>query len=282
MYAEINGVKIYYETAGEGEQVIMTFHGGPGIGDGDDNKGMFKSFHDDYRLIYFDQRGNGRSDDAIDSSYTHEQIIDDADCLRDYLGVDKMVISGGSYGGILGMEYALKYPDRVTKMILRGTAASNELQQYAFENALKADLPGINEKMLQNLFYGHMKSDEDLKEHFALIYPLYSKKHDLEKARKLFERKKFRHRTHNAFFRHAFPQYDIRDRLKDISVPTLILVGRHDWITPLHFAEELARGIPRAKLEIFEEAGHSINADMPDKFHDVVRKFLIEGIHGSQ
>lgn len=274
MYVELNGVKTYYEVEGQGHRAVMTLHGGPGIGDGNDNKGMFKPLHDEFLIVYFDQRGNGRSDDADPSTYTHEQIVEDTEALRVHLGLESFALSGGSYGGMLAMEYALRYPERVDRMVLRGTAASNALQQYAFENALKADLEGVNEEMLHNLFYGHMTSDDDLKEHFARIYPLYSRKYTPEKAAKLFQRKKFRYRTHNAFFRHAFPAYDIRDRLKDIRTPTLILAGRHDWITPLEFARELADGIPGARLEVFEDAGHSINSDMPEKFQDVVRRFL--------
>ena len=274
MIAKINNSNLYYDVAGEGDLTVMTLHGGPGIGDGDDNRNMFKVLQDDFRFVYFDQRGNGRSDDAPVKTYTHEQMVEDTEALRKHLGIEKMALSGGSYGGMLAMEYVLAYPERVSRMVLRGTAASNELQEYAFQNALEADLPGINREMLKNLFYGYMKDDDDLKNHFAMIYPLYSRKYTPEKAKKLFERKKFRHKTHNAFFRNAFPVFDIRSKLKDIKVPTLILAGRHDWITPLRFARELADGIPGARLEIFEEAGHSINSDMPEKFKSVVREFF--------
>lgn len=274
MFQQINGVRTHLEIVGEGQPTVITLHGGPGIGDGDDNKNMFKGLHDRFRFVYFDQRGNGRSDDADPCTYTHDQIVEDTETIRDFIGEDKVILSGGSYGGILAMEYALKYPDRVAGMILRGTAASSELQMYAFKNALQADLPGINEQMLRNLFFGHMQDDEDLKTHFSYIYPLYSKKYTPEKAKKLFERKQFRSKTHNAFFQHAFPRYDIRNRLGDIVAPTLILAGKHDWITPLRFAQELADGIPGAELVVFEEAGHSINSDMPEKFQRVVKEFL--------
>jgi proline iminopeptidase len=276
MYANINGNRMYYEVAGKGSITVMTLHGGPGIGDGGDNKNMFTPLEDEFTFVYFDQRGNGKSDDADPTTYTHTQIVDDTEALRLYLGIDSIALSGGSYGGMLAMEYALAYPENLTHMILRGTAASNELQTYAFENALHADLPGVSRSMLEKLFYGHMTSDEDLRDHFAMIYPLYSRKYTPEKAKKLFERKAFRHLTHNAFFQQAFPAYDIRAKLNDIRVKTLIMAGRHDWITPMKFAEELRDGIPNARLEVFEDAGHSINADMKEKFQSVVRDFLRE------
>ncbi|MBN1551143.1 alpha/beta hydrolase [bacterium] len=274
MEAVINGVNIYYEVCGQGKPVVMTLHGGPGIGDGDDNKKMFAPLESEFTFIYFDQRGNGRSDEADPSTYTHQQIVEDTEVLRKHLKIEKMALSGGSYGGMLAMEYALQYPDNISHMILRGTAASNELQTYAFENALHANLPNVNRTMLKNLFFGRMKSNEDLIDHFAKIYPLYSRTYSPEKAKKLFERKIFHYKTHNAFFQKAFPAYDIRHRLGNIKVKTLILAGRHDWITPLRFAEELKNGIPNATLVIFEDAGHSINSDMPEKFQRETRKFL--------
>lgn len=273
MFIEINGTRLYVETAGEGEPVL-TLHGGPGIGDRGDNKKMFEPLEGSYRILYYDQRGNGRSDDAPEETYTHAQYVADAEALRAHFGLERMFLSGGSYGGIIGLEYALVHPERLRAMILRGTAASRALQDAALENALKADLPGVTREMLENLFFGRMKDDDDLREHFAKIFPLYTKKFDPEKMKEVFGRKRFRARTHNAFFQKAFPAYDIRDRLEEIETPTLILAGRHDWITPLRFAEELAAGLKNVKLVIFENAGHSIHSDDPENFRAQTRAFL--------
>jgi len=273
MWADINGTRLYVEEAGEGKPVL-TLHGGPGIGDLGDNKKMFEPMEGEYRFVYFDERGNGQSDDAPIETYTHEQYVADAEALRLHLDLGPIALSGGSYGGIIAMEYALRHPEPLTHMILRGTAASFELQDAALANALEAGLPGVDRDMLENLFFGRMKDDDDLKEHFAKILPLYSTKHDPDKVKALLARKRFRARTHNAFFRDAFPKYDIRDRLHEIEVPTLILAGKHDWITPLKFAEELADHLPNVKLVVFEDAGHSINSDQPEKFRAVTREFL--------
>lgn len=270
---KVNGTELYYEIAGEGK-TVLTMHGGPGIGDHGDNKKMFTRLEDEFKFVYYDQRGNGKSMHNDPSTYTHDVFVEDADQLRQALDLGTVALSGGSYGGILALEYALKYPGQISHMVLRGTAASFELQQAAFTNALASDLPGVNAEMLENLFYGRMKDDDDLRDHFAKIYPLYSKTYTPEKGKELFARKKFWAATHNAFFSEAFPNYDIRDRLHEITVPTLILAGRHDWITPLKFAQELADNIPSAELIIFENAGHSIHSDEPDKFYSVTREFL--------
>ena len=184
MNIEINGAQLYYEIAGEGKNVL-TLHGGPGIGDLGDNKKMFTALENNYRFVYYDQRGNGKSDEVDPETYTHEQYVADAETLRQKLELGKCVLSGGSYGGIIALEYALKYQDNLTHMILRGTAASRELQDAALENALAANLPGVDKVMLENLFFGRMKDDDDLRHHFAQIMPLYSTTYNPEKGKEL-------------------------------------------------------------------------------------------------
>ncbi|MFC1849183.1 alpha/beta fold hydrolase [candidate division CSSED10-310 bacterium] len=273
MFITINGAKIYYVIAGQGKPVL-TLHGGPGIGDMGDNKKMFSSIEDKFKFIYYDQRGNGLSEQSDPETYTHEQYVHDAESLRQNLGFAKLALSGGSYGGIIALEYALRFPDSLTCMVLRGTAASYALQQAAFDNALQKDIPGVDQSLLEDLFFGRMKDDEDLKNKFLKIYPLYSLNYDPDKVKEFVARKKFVAATHNAFFTREFPRYDIRDRLGEISTPTLIMAGRYDWITPLKFARELKAGIPNSHLEIFENAGHSIHSDEPEKFYKVVNEYL--------
>jgi proline iminopeptidase len=89
----------------------------------------------------------------------------------------------------------------------------------------------------------------------------------------------FRAETHNAAFSTAVPAYDLRDRLHEIRVPTLIVVGRHDWITPVEASEEMAAGIPGAELVIFEHSGHSPQLEESERFLAVVRDFLTR--HGA-
>jgi len=68
--------------------------------------------------------------------------------------------------------------------------------------------------------------------------------------------------------------YDLKPHLPSIRVPTLIIVGRHDWITPVECSEEIHRLIPNSRLEIFENSGHSPQLEEPERFQQVVREFL--------
>jgi pimeloyl-ACP methyl ester carboxylesterase len=74
--------------------------------------------------------------------------------------------------------------------------------------------------------------------------------------------------------RDVIPAYDVRPRLAEITTPTLVLGGRHDWVTPYGESEIIAAGIPNSELVIFEESGHLPFVEEPDRFMQVVRRFM--------
>ena len=272
--ARINGVELVYEVFGEGVP-LLTLHGGPGLGSRAGDRETFLPFTElGMKLVCFDQRGSGESEGA--PPYSHEQWVADIEGLRQHLGLGKMVLAGGSYGGHLALEYALRYPENLYALILRDTAASNRYQEKAIQTALARNLPGVDREMLARLFAGQVRDDEDFRACYAAILPLYDYDHDPERARAKLERIRFRHETHNWAFSRNQPQFDLTNRLPEIQVPTLVICGRHDWITPLEASEEIARLIPKARLVVFERSGHSPQVEEPETFRQVVRDFLLE------
>src|SRR5690606_17681021 len=90
----------------------------------------------------------------------------------------------------------------------------------------------------------------------------------------------FHYETHNWAFARNLPGWDLRPRLGDIRVPTLIVHGRHDWIVDVERAHELAAGIPDARLHIFENCGHSPQLEDQPRFLALVRAFIEEVLAG--
>lgn len=80
--------------------------------------------------------------------------------------------------------------------------------------------------------------------------------------------------TQNFAFAHNMPKFDVRSRLKEIIVPTLVIVGKHDLITPVAFSEEIANEIPKSELTIFEYSGHNPGQDEPEAFQQRIHEFL--------
>jgi proline iminopeptidase len=273
MIIPINGADLYVDVQGEGSGIIA-HHGGPGMGSHANDKTAFAPLSDTFQVISFDARGSGRS--AQVPPYTHAQWVADLDALRAHFGFETFIMTGGSYGGYIALEYTLAHPERVSHLILRDTAASHKFESQAKATALarSKEFPDINQTDLNRIFAGQMESDEDFKRTFATIAPLYAANYDPEKTTRWVETIRFHAETHNYAFSQNIPHFDLTSRLSEIKVPTLIVVGRHDWITPLEASEELAAGIPGAELVIFENSGHSPQQEEHERFIQVVREFL--------
>jgi len=273
MFVEVNGVELFVDIQGEGKPIIA-HHGGPGMGSHANAKAAFAPLADQFQVVSFDARGSGQS--SLTPPFTHEQWVADLDALREHLGFDSFIMTGGSYGGYMALEYTLAHPERVTHLVLRDTAASHRFEGKAKATALARaqEFPGINEPDLNRIFAGQMESDEDFRDVFANIAPLYDANYDPERTAAWVEKIMFHADTHNYAFSQNIPNFDLTSRLSEIKVPTLVIVGRHDWITPLEASEELAAHIPNAELVIFENSGHSPQQEEPERFIRVVREFL--------
>lgn len=271
MHIEINGVNLVYDDSGGEKIPFVTLHGGPGMGSRKGDWATFQPLTDTFRLISFDQRGNGESEGR--EPYSHEQFVADLEGLRQKLNLGRIVLLGGSYGGFIALEYALRHPENLHALILRDTAASNKYQYTAKQRALASGFP-MDAKRLDRLFAGRLTSDEDFRESFAMIQPLYTVRHDPEEEARRLAAIPFRYQTHNWAFSRNQPNYDLTARLPEIKVPVLITVGRHDWITPLEASQELHRLLPNSQLVIFENSGHSPHVEEQERYLQVVRDFL--------
>ncbi|WP_164215247.1 alpha/beta hydrolase [Virgibacillus sp. YIM 98842] len=273
MYVTLNGCKIYYEVHGNEEgETIFFIHGGPGMSDCRGDVKAFSDLGDTYRLVFLDNRGSGRSETV--PPYTHEQWISDIDALREYLGIEEVHMLGGSYGGFLTLEYVLRYPERVKSIILRDTAPNNKNNHLSIDKAMKSNLPGINKEMLDRLFGGEVRSNEEFREMTKAILPLYTVEWDEKAAEEKLNNTYFRYETHNYAFKVNKKQYDVSDRLNQITCPVLITVGIHDWVTPVEYSDEMAVKIPNNTYIKFENSGHSPHVEENEKYLKLVREFL--------
>lgn len=273
MFVTVNGARLRVDVQGEGPTIIA-HHGAPGLGTHATPKRAFAPLADAYRIVTFDARGSGES--AAIPPYTHAQWVADVDALRAHLGLERFVMKGGSYGGYVALEYTLAHPDRVSHLILRDTSASRRFETMARANALAraAEFPDITEALLDMLFEGRVPDDATMRSAYATIAPLYDADTDPKKAAERVASAVFRADTHNQAFAGNLPGYDLTGRLHEIQVPTLVVVGRHDWITPVAASEEIVAGIPNAELVIFEHSGHSPQLEENERFIAVVRDFL--------
>ncbi|MFB6220658.1 MAG: alpha/beta fold hydrolase [Halolamina sp.] len=289
MYAEINGADLYYEVHGPDDApAIVSLHGGPGISDHQKGKEAFEPLTDNYRLVVYDHRGCGQS--SLTEPYSNAQYAKDCEGLIEHLGLEEVVLVGGSYGGFITQEYAIRFGDRdhFKGFVLRDTAASHAYEENSVENAeeswdaMKAksfDLPDITWEEFMTVMNGDVDSDEEFERIWLGMLPLYAPnldEFDVESAKEATAERDFHHETHNEMFTNAYPNMDYTDDLPDVDVPGLVTVGRHDWITPPEASVEIADLLPDSRLVIFESSGHSPNLDQQDQFLARVREFLGE------
>lgn len=279
IFLDINGAKICCGVLGEEHaQAIMVLHGGPGIADHRGEQKGLGALASDYQLVTYDHRGCGQS--SLTLPFTNEQYVEDAEAVRQTLGLGKIILYGGSYGGFIALLYALKYPENISHLILRDTSPNNQFVQLAKQNALSQinKAPGLSEEMLDRMFDGKVRDNDDFKNLFQKIQPLYTA--DPEKAQQRSEAADvvhFHYETHNVMFAKEFARYDITARLNEIKTPTLITVGRHDWITPPVASELMAKHIPNSELVVFENSGHSPQLEESEAYVAKVREFLNKG-----
>jgi len=251
---------------------ILVAHGGPG-GDHSGFKPSMSALTDRFQLVYWDHRGQGRSARGPKESYTLENNVEDLEALRQHLGLDQFVLMGGSYGGMVALSYAVRYPERLTHLIVYVTSASSRFLDRANEVLAERGTPEQRE-VAEKLWAGAFEDEEELQTYFDLLGPLYSLKHNPELAAKRWGRAILSVDAINHGFGTFLRTYDVRDQLENITCPTLVMAGRHDWICPPDLSEEIAERIPQADLRIFENSAHSVGADEPQLFHDTIRGFL--------
>jgi proline iminopeptidase len=284
MFATARGTRIYFDVEGMGlvpdggamreRPVAMVVHGGPG-GDHSGFKPSFSPLAARMQLVYFDHRGQGRSDPADPATYTLDQNVEDMEALRRYLGLGPVVSIGTSYGGMVAMAHAARHPDAVSHLVLIVTAAHGGFVPRA-QAFVRERGTSEQQEVCEALWAGAFRSAEEMRRFYAVMGPLYARSHSVagDAAR---ERAIYSPEPLNRAFGPdgLLRQFDLRGELGRIKAPTLVLAGRHDWICPPEFSEEIAQLIPQADLRVFERSSHSIRSDEPQAMVDAILGFVV-------
>lgn len=283
MRARIRDTEIYFDVEGAAlvpdgarmkeKPVAFVVHGGPGA-DHTSFKPTFSPLSQKMQLVYFDHRGQGRSARGPKATYTLENNVEDMEALRQYLGLDKLVVIGASYGGMVALTYASRYPEHVSHLIAIVTVPDSRFLERA-KQILAERGTEQQQAIAQHLWDGTFRDEEHLREYFRLLGPLYSLTFDPNSPQNSWQRAILSADAINQAFGGFLRTYDIRDQLHKITAPTLVIGARHDWICPPEFSEEIAALIPNADLRIFENSGHGVRADEPEALLDAIAGFIV-------
>jgi len=277
VFVSVNGVRLFVDVDGaklvpDGDTMrerptVVFVHGGPGF-DHTPFKAMYASLGDIAQLVYYDHRGNGRSEDGPGECWTLDQWADDLRTLCGVLGIEQPIVFGASFGGFVALKYAIRHPDHPAKLIA-STAARIHLDRAL---AMFERLGGPEVRSVAQRFFAEPTA-ENLREYLLVCGPFYIQR---PRPPEIDARVTKRPAVAEHFFRGEIFTFDLRPRLGEIRCPVLQLAGEADPMVTIPDAEELAAALPSERLRFvrFPGAGHMLALEEPKEVLRLIREFV--------
>lgn len=286
--ATLNGTRHYYRVGGSapaGTPPVVFLHGGPGQGSAHFDALVGPFMERDLRVVYFDQRGSGGSQRPANGDYAVPTLVEDIEALRQHLGVPRLALIGHSFGGLLGLEYAAKYPERVSHLVFVAGV---------WDMAMQCRLRAQRLALLRPEAYARVRNDS--------LAPDGSRRSDCDhEFRALRGAERDRYNTElmfpdpavearmdsvnlargvrntgemsRALFQGGFLHYRFTAHSR-LTMPVLVIAGRFDGAAQPEGLRALAERLPNARFVEFERSGHFVYLDEPDRFARTVSGFI--------
>jgi pimeloyl-ACP methyl ester carboxylesterase len=271
----VRDVSLFVEVVGRGDPLVL-MHGGPGA----DHCTLlpFRRLSDRFTLIFYDHRCNGRSQGAPVSSMTWENLTADAEALRQRLGFERWAVLGHSFGGHVALEYALRYPASLSHLVLLDTGGDSRWsQEHGPQLLARRGYGPRTVELARRFFNGQIAPREMVPALMRFGSAYYHHPSILLLAGDMLRgewRTKMRPQALIFAGRELWNGWTVMDRLGEITVPTLVMAGRDDFQFPPEHQVALAAGIPNARLQIIERAGHNAHSERPTEVMEAVRDFI--------
>ena len=276
------GTRLWFDVEGAGlvpdgdemrtKPTLVLLHGGPGQ-DHSGYKPAFSALADVCQIVYYDHRGQGRSDRDTPDSWNLDTWADDVVRFCEALGIEKPIVLGNSFGGMVAMHYAARHPEHPGKIVLSSTAATSD---FATILATFERLGGPDARQAASDFW--LAADPDaaaaaLGRYLSVCGPLYTRL-----PGNIFEgRRAIRNTavlTHFLFGEQR--DMDLLPGLAAVVCPTLVLAGELDPVCPMLGSERIVAALPAdvVTFERFDDAGHGVFRDQPERAFEILRRFV--------
>jgi proline iminopeptidase len=270
---------LYYREKGEGQPVIV-LHGGPSFDHNYLLPDMDRLTYPSLRFIYYDQRGRGKSATNVEpETVSIESEVQDLEGLRKYFRLDLIALLGHSWGGLLAMEYAIRYPDRVSHLILLNTApASHDDWLLTEKNLGKVkELDDLSRRL------GYKEGDPDTVAEYYRIYFRPSLRRPellerlIENLRRGFTKEGIlrARKIGNRLWEETYSskEYNLLPRLEPLKVRTLVIHGDYDLVPPA-CAARIAQAISGARFVLLSETGHFAYIESTNEVRKEISNFF--------
>jgi proline iminopeptidase len=276
-----NGVRIFYRTAGDGEDVVVVVHGGPGFSM-EYLAADLSRLSEGRQLIFYDQRGSGRSTLVSDAADLDAQrFVDDLEALRAYLGLDRLTLLGHSWGAGLAALYASRHPDRLARLVILGGIPLRHVERDQAIERLHAGRDALERERLlaRRAAWADDRGDASLcRAYYEVWYlPFLADSTALRRSQGDFcagGAEALRNKANvDAHTMASLGDYDLRASLSAVAAPALIVHGSSD-VFSLSSAQAWVTALPDARLLVLEGVGHFPYLEAPDRFFPAVDAFL--------
>ena len=278
MRIQVRDTELFFDVEGAGwvadgpalrqQPTLILLHGGPGF-DHSSFKPAFSRLADRVQIVYLDHRGNGRSDRTPSERWNLADWGDDLHAFCETLGIERPIVLGNSFGGMVAMSYATRHPEHPAALILSSTSAKTRLDRCydVFER-----LGGAVARRAAEAYWTN-PGNETLPDYAKHCIPLYNTKPTDPDANRRVEW------NFDVMYHFCGGEDHTMDLLPDLArvvCPTLVLAGVDDPITTREDLEDIHAALPDglSTLEIYEGCGHGVFRDDPERGFASIRRFV--------
>jgi proline iminopeptidase len=287
MQVSVNGVKLFFDVEGaklvpdgpvmREKPTLLLLHGGPGF-DHSIYKPAYSALADIAQIVYLDHRGNGRSEDGPREAWHLAQWGDDVAAFCDALGIVRPIVLGASFGGVVALAYATRHPAHPSKLVLISTEAAGdtylERRVALFERFGGPAVGALARRRFLDVDSPRDQASVDAWR--KLAFPLYTRTpRDPNIGSRTFGKPQV------ALHWFAKPggeshSFNMFPDLGRIQCPTLVLGGEDDPMHPIESQVDIAAALPAdlVRFERFEDCGHAVVPDAPERAMSVLRDFI--------
>lgn len=271
---ESNGLKLTYEIQGTGDEVVIVVHGGAGLPH-EYFHPMLYNLSRYSKLVFFDRRADMLSSRSGHGMASVDEMSDDIDALRKKLGLERVTLLGHSFGATIALNYALRHPGNVKRLILVSAASSVE-NPYEGERRILKTLSRVEMAAYRSSEggTGATKPCDRVRMRYAVLYPHYFHKLIPYEFDRGIYTVYFDALSKKEALAADSSILDVSAQLSQIKVPVLVVAGRYDLVTPPDQSSVLASGLPQSRLVVMEHSGHFPFFEENYLFTEWVRQFM--------